>query len=125
MKATKVKLIEKQGHTNVIIEYMDDSEKVFRVLVPRFSLRETPDGYTHDNPHMGVPVGIQWEDFSNVQSIQFSASALEKELHRNGIFTEHDLVNNLDTAKVILLGLANVSVSNLLKYARSQRVAEE
>lgn len=119
---TLVKLLRQQK-TIVLIEWQDEAHNLYRSVVPTESLVKTDSGFTHENPQMGVPYGIDW---GLVDIVPITSTALGVALHNAGIFTLEELQDNLNTAKGILLGLSGVTVNKLVHFAiKSSKVTGE
>lgn len=110
---TPVKLLRQQ-RTIALIEWQDEAHNKYRSVVPTESLLKTDSGLIHENPHMGVPYGIDW---GVVEIVPITSTALGVALHNAGIFTLEELQDNLTTAKGILLGLSGLTVNKLVQFA--------
>ena len=66
----------------------------------------------------GIPYGLAWSDLVELSA---SATALEENLHKAGIWTGADLLANVKAAYGALQATYGVDLAHLIKLANDQR----
>jgi hypothetical protein len=108
-----IKIIQHQGHS-ALVEWMED-KKVKRATVPANVIKEEQvSKYQLD---LGIPYGIPWSQIK----LRASASKLEEELHRVGIWTAEDALNNAPAIVGALQATYSVDMGIIMKIAKQER----
>jgi hypothetical protein len=108
-----VKIIQHQGHS-ALVEYIEGG-KTKRVTIPATAIKdEQVSKYKLD---MGIPYGVPWSQ------IRLSASPekLEQELHRVGIWTAEDALNNAQKVLGAIQATYTVDLSKIMAIAKHER----
>lgn len=102
----KVRLVKKL-QDSYLVEYLyNDGLK--RCYIPQ---NQYSDEVELDVLEMGIPYGDEF----TVPDITIRSDVLLNELHRRGIWTKEDVIENADTANAAIRYLVNLTVHNLFK----------
>lgn len=107
-----IKIIQHQGHS-ALVEYLS-GKKIKRVTIPANVIHgEQVSKY---NLNLGIPYGVDWARRINLKA---SPQKLEDELHRVGIWTADDALQNANKLLGAIQATYAVDLSTLLRIAKN------
>ena len=108
-----VKIIQRQGHS-ALVEWME-GKKVKRVTVPAGVIKEGQ--VSKYQLGLGIPYGVPWSEIK----LSASAKILEQELHRVGIWTAEDALNNAQQVLGAIQATYTLDLSKIMAIAKQER----
>lgn len=124
-KNEQIKLLYKKKSA-ALIEYLEDGTPT-RVSVPTEQILYNADKNVYEAPkellRSGIPYGAPWEEL--FPDVHITGLDVEKELHKNGIWTVDDLRNNPKILQGVVMSLTSDILRATSKIIKNYSSKEE
>lgn len=108
-----IKIIQYQGHS-ALVEWTE-GKKTKRATIPTNVIQD--EQVSKYQLNLGIPYGIPWSEIK----LSASAQTLEDELHRVGIWTAEDALNNASAIVGALQATYAIDMSTIMAIAKQER----